>query len=263
MLSRRTLFCGLLLVATSVSMPGQESRRPYEALQQALGLSDAQISQLEQIRSAPSASSGPSANQPAPAARHPMAGSPAAVDRPTQGGSSPQDRLLYDSQRSKLAEIAKVLDRSDAADLTIGLGLINQRRWPGDTLCFPGAIRVYASYPYAAELGLTPSQVTRFEEIQRDASAPLWAQVREKVMQREELLHSGATADAPAVAQLGSDMNKLQAQINARPRQDLARAVLDGTQRAKLAAFETVLQLAHEAIELGLIRPRVGDPLCP
>jgi hypothetical protein len=53
------------------------------------------------------------------------------------------------------------------------------------------------------------------------------------------------------------------AAANARPRHDLALAVLSATQKAKLAAFEIKLQLASEAIELGLIHaPGKGEVLC-
>jgi hypothetical protein len=83
-------------------------------------------------------------------------------------------------------------------------------------------------------------------------------------MQRSEVLNSGVSADSPTVVQLGSEENNLQAQIGkTRPPHDLALAVLDEAQKAKLAAFETGLQLAREAIELGLIpKPVMGEILC-
>jgi hypothetical protein len=266
MLSRRALFCGLLFVAASLSVLGQESERRYEALKQALRLSDAQMFQLQQMSLAPIVLPAPTASpgvtgiyQPAPAARSPLA----AINQRTRSADSLQVRILDDSQRTKLAAIEKVLDRWQAATLAIGLGLIREQQWPGGTaLCLPNAIRAYASY--AAELGLTPSQIEQFEQIRRDASAPLWAQVREKVMQRSDLLNSGVGADSPAAVQLGSDIDKLQAQVSARPQHDLALAMLDATQKAKLAAFETELQAVSEAIELRLIpAPVGGEPLCP
>jgi len=221
------LFRFLLFAVTWLSVawgvPGQESGDHYEALKQALGLSDAQVSRLQQR-------------------------SPAALD---------------DSQKSKLAVIRKTLDRWDAATVTIGLGLIREQQWPGSTQCMIYQIRAYASFAYATELGITPSQIEQFEQIQRAAGEPLWAQVREKDRQRSELLHSGVSKDSPAVVQLGSDIDRLQAQATARPRHDLALAVLNAAQRTKLAAFETALQAASEAIDLGLIlAPPKGEFLC-
>lgn len=172
-------------------------------------------------------------------------------------------RILDDPQRAKLAEIGRVLDRWDAAAVTIVLGLISEQRWPGGSLCPFYPIGAYASYAFALELGLTPAQIGQFEEIQRAAGEPLWAQVRAKDAQRLQLLNSGVGADSTEVVQLGFDIDKLQAQTNARPRRDLALAVLDDAQRAKLAAFEAALQAANEAIELGLIpKPAVGEELC-
>jgi hypothetical protein len=40
-------------------------------------------------------------------------------------------------------------------------------------------------------------------------------------------------------------------------------AVLDAAQKAKLTAFENEIQIANEAIELGLLAVlKVGEPLC-
>ena len=48
-----------------------------------------------------------------------------------------------------------------------------------------------------------------------------------------------------------------------KPRRDLALAVLDDAQRANLAAFESALELASDAVELKLIAaPAKGEPLC-
>jgi hypothetical protein len=47
------------------------------------------------------------------------------------------------------------------------------------------------------------------------------------------------------------------------PPHDLALAVLDGTQRGNLSAFENALRVANEAVELRLIsRPRRPEVLC-
>ena len=166
--------------------------------------------------------------------------------------------ILDDSQRTKLAEIKKVLDRWGAAELAIELGLIREQQWPGGTRC---PVR---SSAYAAELGLTEFQIREFDQLRHDALEPFWVQIREDEARRMKLLDSGVSADSPAVVELISDASRLQAQVaKTGPPHDLALAVLDGAQRANLAAFETALQLASEAIELGLIpKPAMGEVLC-
>ena len=96
--------CAVAALAVALSLLGQESGKRYDALKQALGLSDAQLSQLQQ-------------------------------KRPTG---------LDDSQRAKLAEIKKVWDRWDAAALAIEFGLIDEKQWTGGALCDFYPIRSYA-----------------------------------------------------------------------------------------------------------------------
>jgi len=241
MLSRRILQCGVLFAATMLNVLCQESQTSLDALKQALALSDSQLLQLRK-------------NRPAwrfkPALR--------------EEAARLQGEILDDSQKTTLAAVARVLDRWEAARLAIDLGLIREEQWPGRTLCLHYPIDAYASNPYTAEFGLIPSQIEQFQQIQREVNKPLWAQVREKARQRSELLASGISADSHAIVELGSDINKLQAQINAKPQHDLAMAVLQPIQKTKLAAFENELQLAQEAIELGLIlAPLKGEVLCP
>lgn len=45
-------------------------------------------------------------------------------------------------------------------------------------------------------------------------------------------------------------------------RPELARSILNPLQRAKLAEFERRLQLAREAVQVGLILRPGGEPLC-
>jgi hypothetical protein len=97
----------------------------------------------------------------------------------------------------------------------------------------------------------------------RDANKPLWVLIRAKAMRRSELLNSGASADSPEVVELGLETNELQARTNARPPREAVLAILDDDQKAKLAAFETELQVAREAIALGLIpAPVMYEILC-
>jgi hypothetical protein len=268
----RVLVLAVVWLSFALSVLGQASRdrydARYDALKQALGLSDAQLSQLQQMPPPAMARPAPSGNQ-ALVAIYPMPG-----DRRPSGGffggmtnlparNEASLRVLDDSQKSKLAVIQKTLDRWDAAAVAIGLGFIDEKEWPGGSACLFYPVAMYFSYAYALELGLTPAQEEQFKEIQQAASEPFWAQVREKVTQRSELLNAGVSADSPAVVQLNAETDKLQAETNSRPRRDLALAVLDEAQRAKLAAFVTALEVANEAIEIGLIpKPLVGEPLC-
>ncbi len=246
-----------MVSSIALAVLGQEPGNRYEALKQALGLSDAQLSQLQQMHAAPVARPAPiggSARVPI-YPQSPAGGFSGRRILPAQNEDSL--RVLDDSQRTKLAEIKKVLDRWDAAELAIGFGLIREQQWPGGPQCpRPSA--------YAAELGLSEFQIRQFDQLRDDAQEPLWAQIREKAAQRMALLDSGLSADSPAAAQLGSDIDKLQAQVvKTGPPHDLALAVLDGAQKAKLAEFETALQAASEAIELGLIpKPAMGEILC-
>jgi hypothetical protein len=207
--SRHTSACGFLLLAASFWAPAQESANRFPALKSALGLSDTQVSQLQHL--------------PPPATQKTAPVRPGAVAiysprprMPIQSAANEDAlRILDDSQRDKLAAIDKLLDRWDEAAVTVGLGLIEEKQWPGGVVCVIYPLRAYTSLAYASELGLTPSQVDQFERMQ------------------------------------------------SRPPHDLALAVLDDPQRAKIAALEATLQAASEAIELKLIpAPQRGEPLC-
>jgi hypothetical protein len=246
---KEMLLRGILFAVISLSVLGQVSGNRYEALIQALGLSDFQVWQLQQ-------------GSPAAIAINPR--TPASAFRrigetnvPAQSGYSLRDRVLDDLQRTKLAAIEKVLDRWDTASLAITLGLISAQQWPGGPLCY-SPIRAYES-----GLGLSQSQVLQFERLQQAAEEPRIAQIWERMNRRSEFLNSGGSADSPAVVQLLSEISKLQEQVaRTRPERDLTLAVLDDTQRAKFAAFEAALPLAKDAIELGLITPKGGELLC-
>jgi len=176
--SRHALYCVLLLALPSLIVRGQESGNRYQALQQALGLSDSQLSQL----------------QLAPK-------------------GSQHVRILNATQRTKLAAIEKVLGRGDMESLAVSAGLIDGQKWPGPPLCYyPVAI-------FASELDLNESQIWQLERLRQDTPTK-----------------SG---------------------------RDLKLAVLNDAQKAKLAAFETALDLVGQAVELGLTPYRLGgEMLC-
>lgn len=252
------LIRGLLFAAMSFSVIGQVSGDRYEPLKRALGLSDSQMSQLQRRSSA-----AITITQPTPTAQPAInvarrASGNTSTDRPKQAADSLRDRILDHSQRAKLALIENVLDRYDAASQAIVLGLISAQQWPGGSLCY------YPIRTYPSEFGLSDSQVRQFEQLQQAAREPLYAQIMQKENHRLELLNSGIRADSLTVVQLVSDISKLRKEAaDTKPQRDLALVMLDDGQKAKLAEFETALQLASEGIELGLIPdPPKGEVLC-
>jgi|HubBroStandDraft_1064217.scaffolds.fasta_scaffold05283_7 hypothetical protein len=248
---------GLLFGAAASTLLGQGSSKPYEALKDALRLSDYQVMQLQQ-RSLVAAAVNPPPTGSAARRTTDSMSTTGWIDLQMQNANSLRNQVLDDSQQSKLKEIEKVLDRWDAASLAITLGLIAPQRWPGISLCY------YPIRSYASELSLSDSQILQLERLQQAARDPLYAQIAEKETHRVALLNSGSSADSAAVVHLISEISELGHQATeTRPRRDLALATLDDTQKAKVAAFETALQLASEAIELGLIpvQPK-GEVLC-
>ncbi len=262
------LFRGVLIAAISVSLLGQVPVGHYEALKQALGLSDSQLQQLQerqawQVQQWRSDWQGfRESARPAGRLNRLIYGDRTDVRRLMNPGlidDSFMNQLLDDSQRAKLAEVEKVLQRRDMASQTIVLGLISAEHWPGGPLCHPWL------YAYGSELWPSSSQARQLYQLQLEAREPFYAQVIEKEYYRSWLLSSGISADSPVVVHFLSAIAELRRQA-ARTRSPRERvlAVLDDVQKAKLAEFETACQLAIEAIELGLLpETRGGEVICP
>jgi hypothetical protein len=221
------LFRSALLVAVALSVDGQT------AVKDALGLTEMQIWQLRQQK--------------------PAAGRRRAdfdKDSLNQALANP---ILDASQQAALAGIVKILNHLNMASEAIVAGLISPRQWPGSTLC-PSSI---ASNP--SEFSLSDSQVRQLERLRDAARQPLDAQIAEQEKVRADLLNSGLPTDQAT----GAISKSRQQWSETAPPRDLAIAVLDQTQRATLAAFETALQLVREAIDLNLIPdPSKGEVLC-
>ena len=193
---RASLF---LLTALAAPLLAQK----YDALTQALGLSDEQMARIEATSNFPSRGVGGGRLYDPGTRRPPLIGEPAKVS------------VLDELQRATLGEIKIVLDRWSDATAAVGLGLIAGTDWPGTGLCVFDPVGSYASYSFARQLDLTETQIRELREIRR-----------------------------------------------AGPRPELARSILNPVQRAKLAEFERSLQLAREAIDLGLIFRPGGEGLC-
>jgi hypothetical protein len=202
--TRALLFLTLLASATA-------QQNHYDALKNALALTESQISEIKR------------ASYPWRTAR-----TRRYKDRLEGALNNP---TLDTSQRAKLAEIVKVLDRWKMVSESIAAGLIDPRQWPGVTLC------VFPIRAFPAELALSGSQVSRLEELER--TAPF------------RLINTG-------------DLKPFPSPEAARQRRNLALAILNDAQKSKLAAFELDLKIVQEAIALKLIPdPPKGEILCP
>lgn len=240
---------------------GQESASRFDALKQALVLSDSQLEQLQRNLSQPVRMNAPTGPPAAGAPAGSFFGGGVTIytpdglavkqNRALRGNDrvDAQRQLLNDSQRTKLDAIGKVLDRWDIAAFAVALGLVTQREWR-NTLCSIGLDYRGAS----SELVLTPYQLDQLMAMQR-SSKPLFEQARENDAQLHSLSNDHVPQDSPAAAVLRARMNILRTQVT---------SVLNTSQNATLVTFETDLELANEAEDLGLFpRRNVGDPLCP
>lgn len=178
------------------------------------------------------------------------------------GMSDSQDWQLTPEQQYKLADISKVLDRFQISARAVALGLIDVRDWPTGWACwFPARAPVSA---FAGEFDLSATQTAQLEKAQGDLRQQNLDQLGAMWKRLHELRDSGASDGSPKVLELNSEISKLQSQYwEIRPPRDLVLAMLTDTQRAKLAAFQSELELAREALELHLIRlPGLPEILC-
>jgi hypothetical protein len=244
-----------------ISVFGQEPSSRFDALKQALALSDSQLEQLQRNLLKP-----PSANVQDSAV---IAGAPPGsffgggrVDIYTPNARrslairtnarvEEQRQLLYDSQRTKLDAIAKIFENGKVASLAIRLGLVTERDW-GGPICFDPILSYGSHNGDADELALTQTQMEQFRLMEHDTK-PLWLLAKEYDAQSlNPGPNSGGTTPSPAQAK--SALDKLRADVI---------AVLNDTQWTILAEFQNNLLLANQAVELGLTpRPPRGEPLC-
>jgi hypothetical protein len=246
------LFFGVWLACAPVVLTGQVSSDRYGPLIHALGLTDAQMSQLPQV-------------PPAPVRRPPTGGwvqnYPAGrmalvIARP---GELIPGSVLDAMQQFRLADVAKVLQRYQTSAGAVVLGLMDAPEWPWGWTC-----PLYPIPVYSQEFDLSGDQVTAFEQLEHAARQPIIEQEWAKQKRHRELLDSGAGENSPEVTQLMTEISELMKQSAAvRPPRDAALAVLTGMQRARFSAFEADLELAREAAELRLVvAPWPGEALC-
>jgi hypothetical protein len=248
---RGVLIPGVLLAGAAFVLTGQVSPDRYGRLIRELALTEAQMAQLPQVPPAP-VRTAPAGARVAAYAPHIL---PVPLPRP---GDLIPGSVLDNSQQLKLAEIGKVLHRWQAAFGAVVLGLIDVREWPWGWACPPSS----SIGAYSQEFALSSVQVTEFEQLEQAARQPNLEQQWAKQKRHRELLDSGASEDSPEVKQLMAEISELMKRyFEIRPPHDAALAVLNGTQRARLAEFQADLELAREAVELHLIVQPAGRDL--
>jgi hypothetical protein len=233
---KKPLVHSWLLAAMSTSLAAQGPDSQYDALKNALALSDVQIAQCRQ-------------NSATPTAYH-------AWDRPLL----PAAHVLNDAQRAKLAEIAKVLGRFQTSAGAVVMGLIPASDWPTGWPCVSPDSRIAV---YAKEYDLTDDQVNRLEQLQHDVRQQAVDGLMEIGRRAWKLWASGAQTPSDTAALLEETARLVKQRDEAGPPRDLALAVLNDAQMAKLAAFRHDLELAREALELHLIQlPPLPEIFC-
>jgi hypothetical protein len=235
-----------LLAAISFSLMGQARDDRYEPLLRALALTGAQMAQLAEA-------------PPTPVRTAPTGGRVRAYNlgsRPfvlPQAGDLIPGSVLDSAQQAKLAEIGKAVQRWQTAAGAVNLGLIDAREWPWGWAC------PVSSDAFVKEFALSSVQLTEFEQLQEAARQPLRDQALAMQKRRRESIDSGISENSPELVQLTTEMSQLWKQeADTRPPHDAALAVLNETQRARLAEFQADLELAREAVALHLIVQPAG-----
>jgi hypothetical protein len=214
--------CGVLLGVAPLILNCQEFSDRYRPLVRALVLTDAQITLLQQMP-----------------------------------GDVLRTGILDGAQQSKLAEIARVLQRFETSAGAVEMGLMDARDWPTGWTCPPSS-RIGL---YAREFDLTADQVRRLEQLQNEVRQRAADQIMEIGNLLWKLTQAG-TPPAPAV--ITEESSRLQKQRDeGRPPRDQALVVLNEAQKAKLAALLAELELAREALDLHLVRlPSTPEVFC-
>jgi hypothetical protein len=161
---RSVLIHGALLAGAAVVLTAQVSSDRYGPLIRAPALTDAQMSQLPQVPTAP-VRAAPTGGGVEASTR---VGSFTYGSRPVgfpQAVDLIPGTVLDSAQQAKLAEIAKVLQRYDTAASAIVLGLMDAEEWPAGWPC----VKPYSRADnYSKEFDLTAERVRRFEKLQQD-----------------------------------------------------------------------------------------------
>ncbi len=246
------MFRGLLLYATlAFSLHAQTPDNRYQVLKEALGLSDAQLTQLQQMSPAELAN-----DRPAVVNSQGMIGIPGvnSLQRPFPHEQDPSKYGLLDaSQKAKLdAAVVKVWLHQPTARLAIAMDLTSAYQWPG----YPCPHDLQGT----SDLELTSSQRMQLEELRQSTGQPQVAEIGWAEWRRNMSLNFG-WSQPPVVMKAIAELPALRERFA--KRRDLALAILDDSQKAKLAEFETALQLLSEARELRLISALGGgEALC-
>jgi hypothetical protein len=173
---------------------------------------------------------------------------------------SAQFDQLSDAQQRRLADTAKVLQQWDTAGGAVAMGLMDASDWPGEWPCFVPNSRIAS---YAKEYDLTSDQVDRLKQLQDEVRQRAVNGLMEIAGRVWKLSTSGANSPSETAALNEETARLVKQRDEARPPRDLALAILNDVQKAKVAALRADVELAREALELHLIRlPGLPEILC-
>jgi hypothetical protein len=146
------------------------------------------------------------------------------------------------------------LNESHKAAGAIAMGLITRNQWPVDGLLCP--IDIAAAWDFK----LTSAQVRQIVEV-RSAYGMIMSLIQEKEQQLLRALNEGGAENSAEIRQWTEDLDELYELIVV-PERDMVLSVLDERQTAMFEAFENGLELARQAIELGLLVGGGIEGLC-
>ena len=256
----------LLLVATLTTLAAQESAQPFAAIRSALSLTDLQLLQLKQTLPAVKPTVKPIEGLERIGDFSNVNGVPFHPFVPA--ADARKVAMLDDAQRAKLAVFAPVLEKDTIAAAAISMNLIEAPVWLRGALC-PSPEDYYAH-----KFGLSDFQVRQLALLRQ----PFNALIAYKWKERAELLRLSGAQPQPLfpgpsrtgpplpkeIVEFDAEINSLiRMQQGAKPPRDLAWNVLNKSQQEFFNEFATSLQIATEAVELGLLPPQFrGESLC-
>jgi hypothetical protein len=222
----KAILCNLLFIAVPLCLTAQVLKGGYERLKDLLGLTDSQLSQcLQDVRYDP----------------------------------GKIDRMLTESQRSKLLAIVQRLSRSEAEwALARWLGLDHGVEWPAYWCDDRMSI-------HEDQLGFSDSQKQRLWEWKQSTQPETIRAANERL--RQVWLEMSASEATVPLGQATPKQNLAMLLWEFPPQKlprNIAMNLLNDTQKAVAIELENALELLQEARSLGLLWPHTPDsgPLC-
>jgi hypothetical protein len=211
----------------------------YQALKDALGLTDEQLAKCTETMPAADAAPSPAADD--------------AVNEKV-------NRILADDQKSRLWEIVNRAYRGTAGEASLAhlMGLIPDAvDW---TLCLCGCPPLA---DVESPLRLSTEQAALVSELEYAAGQRIRDQLMRKQGQRDVWVSLGFDRDS--IARLNVEIGQLLGRLRNPPvRHDLVWLILNERQRAATEELRNNFELARQAVELGLLYRHMaaGEGLC-